>query len=193
MPEGLKRYYGTHHLHFITCSCYHREPRLGHPEHRDLFLKILEHTRQRYQFVVVGYVVMPEHFHLLISEPEKGTPSTVMQVLKQRLARRILARGRSDAAKPTTGAPSFAAFAEGGSTTPFWSERFYDFNVYSDHNRTEKLRYMHQNPVKRGLVEQPDEGTWSSSRSYVYGEEGKVRINQWPQAVMKKGMKNKTA
>src|SRR5947209_7505820 len=73
---------------------------------------------------------------------------------------------------------SFAAFAKGGSTTPFWSERFYDFNVYSDHKRTEKLRYMHQNPVKRGLVEEPDEWTWSSSRSYVYGEEGKVRINQ---------------
>src|SRR2546422_5404019 len=130
MPRRLHRYYGSGYLHFITSSCYQRRPLLNTPRRRTWFLEILEQVRRRYQFVVVGYVVMPEHFHLLISEPEKGTPSTVMQVLKQRLARRILARGRSDAAKPTTGAPSFAAFAKGGSTTPIWSERFYDFNVY---------------------------------------------------------------
>jgi putative transposase len=57
---------------------------------RDLFLKVLEEVRQRYQFVVVGYVVMPEHIHLLISEGKKGNPSRVMQALKQGFARRVL-------------------------------------------------------------------------------------------------------
>jgi REP element-mobilizing transposase RayT len=42
--------------------------------------------------VIVGYVVMPEHIHLLVSEPERGTPSTVMQVVQQRFARRVLRR-----------------------------------------------------------------------------------------------------
>ena len=84
MPSGLHRTYGAHHLHFITCSCYRRLPLLGTARSRDRFLSILEQTRRRYHFVVVGYVVMPEHIHLLISEPEVGTPSTVMQVLKQR-------------------------------------------------------------------------------------------------------------
>jgi len=55
-------------------------------------LKILEQTRERYRFVVVGYVVMPEHVHLLVSEPEIGSPSTVMQVVKQRTARTLLPR-----------------------------------------------------------------------------------------------------
>ena len=59
MPCGLKRYHGTGHLHFITCSCYHRLPLLGKPGRRTLFLELLEQTRQRYDFVVVGYVVMP--------------------------------------------------------------------------------------------------------------------------------------
>ena len=59
---------------------------------RDRFLAILEQTRQRYRFVVVGYVVMPEHIHLLLTEPEMGTPSTVMQVLKQRTAYALLPR-----------------------------------------------------------------------------------------------------
>jgi putative transposase len=70
MPWGLKRYYGTGGLHFITCSCYRRQPFLGTAERRDLLLTVLELMRQRYHFVVIGYVVMPEHFHLLISEPE---------------------------------------------------------------------------------------------------------------------------
>ena len=89
MPSRLKRYYTGRDLHFITCSCYRRRPLLGSARRRDLFLKILEETRQRYQAVVVGYVVMPEHFHLLISEPEKGDPSVVMKVVKQRFARRV--------------------------------------------------------------------------------------------------------
>src|SRR6185437_544787 len=90
MPAGLHRTYGAHQLHFITCSCYHRQPKLRHARSRDRVLSILEETRQRYRFVVVGYVVMPEHFHLLITEPEVGTPSTVMQVLKQRTAHALL-------------------------------------------------------------------------------------------------------
>jgi putative transposase len=90
MPKGLKRYYGHDYLHFLNCSCYHCQPWLSEPRPRDLFLQILEQARQRYLFVAVGYVVMPDHIHLLISEPEQGTPSTVMQVLKQRFARQVL-------------------------------------------------------------------------------------------------------
>ncbi len=72
MPTGLKRYYGAGYWHFITSSCYQRRPVLGSARRRDLFLKILEQVRRRYDFVVAGYMVMPEHFHLLISEPAKG-------------------------------------------------------------------------------------------------------------------------
>ncbi len=79
MRRKLKRYYGSGDLHFITCSCYQRQPLLGTSQHRDLFLSVLEQMRIRYQFVVAGYVIMPEHIHLLISEPETKNPSTVMQ------------------------------------------------------------------------------------------------------------------
>ncbi|MBZ5663941.1 MAG: transposase [Acidobacteriia bacterium] len=89
MPTGLKRYYGHDHLHFLTCSCCHRQPWLASSRRRDLFLRVVEAARQRYHFVVVGYVAMPDHIHLLISEPERGTPSTVMQVVKQRFVRRV--------------------------------------------------------------------------------------------------------
>ena len=92
MPSGLKRYFGQRHAHYITCSCWHRLPFLRPPRRMDLFLSSLEETRCKYRFAVLGYVLMPEHFHFLISEPELGTVSTVMQVLKQRVSRRIRAR-----------------------------------------------------------------------------------------------------
>jgi len=94
MPRRLHRHYGSGHVHFITSSCYHQRPLLGTGARRNLFLKIMEQVRLRYSFVVVGYVVMPEHIHLLISEPDRGTPSTVMQVLKQRFAGRVLSELR---------------------------------------------------------------------------------------------------
>ncbi len=90
MPRNLKRYYGADHLHFITCSCYQRRPLLGSATRRDLFLEVLEQMRQRYGFVVLGFVVMPEHVHLLISEPELGNPSIAMQAVKLGFARKVI-------------------------------------------------------------------------------------------------------
>jgi putative transposase len=176
MPSRLKRYYGDDHLHFLTWTCYHRQKWLGEPKRRDLFLHILEEARRHYRFVVVGYVVMPEHVHLLISEPEQGTPSTVMQVVKQRFARRVLRRKRRSSAQ-------LKLWAE--EQPHVWQRRFYDFNVWSERKRVEKLRYMHRNPVKRGLVLEPVQWAWSSYRGYAPGEEGIVELNQWPKAVMK--------
>ena len=176
MPKGLKRYYGARQLHFITFSCYRRRALLGTPSCRTTFLKILEQVRQRYRFVVVGYVVMPEHVHLLLSEPEVGDPSTVLQVLKQRVARRLLARARR------RHSPAQLRLWEGSNPEAdhFWQRRFYDFNVWSKKKRVERLRYMHRNPVKRGLVESPELWPWSSFRCYFYGETGAVIVNDWP-------------
>ena len=176
MPRGLKRYYGQDHLHYLTCSCYHRQPWLATRWRRDLFSQILEGARQRYGFVVVGYVVMPDHIHLLISEPERGTPSTVMQVVKQRFARSVLRRKRRDSAQS-----EFLPDSE----EHVWQRRFYDFDVWSARKRIEKLRYMHRNPVKGGLVLEPEEWEWSSFRSYAYQELGLVRVNLWPEPFLK--------
>ena len=177
MPWGLKRFYGGGDLHFITGSCYHRQPLLCSPARRDLFLAVFEQVRQRYSFVVLGYVVMPEHFHLLVSEPEKGTPSVVMQALKLGFARRVL-----------TGSGRAALEADTRDKRPpehVWQRRFYDFNVWGKEKRVEKLRYIHRNPVRRGLVEKPEQWPWSSFRAYAYGEVGPVRVNDWTVLKMK--------
>jgi len=175
MPWGLKRFYGTGDLHFITASCYRRRPLLALPRYRDLFVEVLEQVRQRYQFVVAGYVVMPEHFHLLISEPESVNPSAVIQTLKLGVARRILAeRARREKALAQREGLDLVRVPQ-----HFWQARFYDRKIWSGREYVRKLKYIHRNPVRRGLVETPEQWMWSSFRAYACGEVGTVRVNDW--------------
>ena len=143
MPPRVQRFYGANYLHFITTSCYQRRALLGSAERRDLFLETLEQARRDYRFVVVGYVAMPEHVHLLIGEPERAYPSVVMQVIKQRFAQILIGKwlgGHAGKDWP---------WRDKSDASHVWQRRFYDFVVWTEHKRVEKLRYMHRNPVKR--------------------------------------------
>ena len=118
----------------------------------------LESMRVRYEFFVSGYVVMPEHVHLLVSEPRNAPLSKALQALKLAVAVRRQER-------------------------PFWQSRYHDFNVFSEKKRLEKLNYMHENPVVRGLVSFAENWRWSSARHWVTGEVGVVEIeSEWTAA-----------
>jgi putative transposase len=172
MPKGLKRYYGCGNLHFVTFSCYQRLPLLGTAYARSLFLEALAPIRARYDFLLVGYVVMPEHVHLLIGESAKGNPSVVLRVLKQRVSRDLRNTKNIEIAEQKDLSP------RGNRVLPcFWQDRFYDFNVYSAKKKKEKLEYMHGNPVKRGLVGHPSEWVWSSYSFYSGEGTGLVGID----------------
>jgi putative transposase len=138
MPRGLRRYQQSRCLHFLTLSCYRRLSFLANPRARDLFERALEQARVRYGFCVAGYVVMPEHVHLLMTEPERADLATAVQAIKQSVSRKLIA-GRAH----------------------FWQARYYDFKVFTSKG-IEKLKYIHRNPVKRGLVERPEDWAWSS-------------------------------
>jgi putative transposase len=152
---------------------------------KNVFVKILDEVRDRYGFLLAGYVVMPEHVHLLISEPARETPSTVMQVLKQRVSRRL----RRQTRKRTTAAQLNLLFGRVDHSLPqFRQPRFYDFrvrallgarrkNVWSQKKFVEKLQYMHLNPLKRKLVAHPKDWPWSSFSFYTNKDPGLVRID----------------
>ena len=172
MPRKLKRYHDRGDLHFVTFSCYERRALLGTVRARDLFLKILEQVRRRWAASVVGYVVMPEHVHLLLSEPRKGTLAKLLQVLKQRVSHAMRGRRR----RRVSGQLSLAFPASCVELRGFWQRRYYDFNVYSAQKMREKLDYIHTNPVKRKLVVHPKDWPWSTWAYYARGEQGAVRI-----------------
>jgi putative transposase len=127
MPLGLKRIQHSQQSHFITFSCYHRRPFFRDERLRDIFLQSLEQTRDRYHFLVFGYVVMPEHVHLLVSETEAEVLSKAIQALKISVARRALSLC-------------------GENMSPFWQKRYYDHNVRNHQSFVSKLRYIHRKP-----------------------------------------------
>jgi putative transposase len=159
MTQGLKRYQFAGDLHFLTFSCHQLNPHLASTSARILFETSLERMRVRYKFRVIGYVVMPEHVHLLVSEPEIEPLAKALHALKLSVSKMSPQR-------------------------PFWQARYYDFNVFTERKHIEKLRYIHRNPVKRGLVERPEDWQWSSFRHYATGERGTVEIESiWTAAL----------
>src|ERR1019366_2206873 len=120
MPWGLKRYQQTRQLHFVTFSCYHRKPLLAEDQARDLFVQTLETVRRWYGFSLIGYAGMHQHLQLVLKEARSKDLALVLQMLKQMVSRNV-------------GAAS--------AKSPFWQARYYDFNVWSEEKRVEKLRY----------------------------------------------------
>ena len=153
MPSNLRRYHTEGHYHFVTFSCYRRLPFLNDDHSRTVFLDILEQTRKRHQFYLFGYVLMPEHVHLLMSEPKLKSLSNTFRALKTETSKRLK-----------------------GDRLQFWQRRYHDFNVLSDDKFTEKLRYLHRNPVTRELVAKPEDWKWSSYRHWLTREQGPVEI-----------------
>jgi putative transposase len=149
------RYHQTGEFHFLTFSCHRRQAYLSSVAAKELFEGALERVRRRYLFVVAGYVVMPEHIHLLLNEPRDVPLSKAIQALK--LSVSVRSRER-----------------------PFWQAHYYDFNVFAHQKYVEKLRYIHRNPVTRGLVAKPEDWQWSSYRHYQTGLCGPVEIeSEW--------------
>ena len=153
MPWGLKRFHHTGESHFVTFCCYHRRPLLSSDASKRVFESALQRVRCRFRLRVYGYVVMPEHVHLLLSEPERQTLADALKSLKQGVSRRLI-----------------------GNAEHFWQKRYYDFNIRNAPQFVEKLRYIHRNPVRRGLCARPEDWEWSSFRHYATGCEGRVEI-----------------
>jgi putative transposase len=155
MKNPRIRYQQTGEFHFLTFSCYRRRPYFARRTAMDIFEDALERVRVRYLFVVAGYVVMPEHVHLLVNEPRRGLLSRAIQALKLSVSMRSQER-------------------------PFWQAHYYDFNVSGHEKFVEKLRYIHRNPVRRGLVAKPEDWKWSSFLHYQTGMVGTVEIeSEW--------------
>src|ERR1700674_3153967 len=158
MPSGLRRFHQSGQSHFLTFSCYRRQANLSSPATYDLFVQCLEDMRRRFAMCMYGYVVMPEHVHLLVIEPQHATLAEAIHFLKLSFAKRLRSRKRAT------------------ESSSFWQKRYYDPNVRDAREFTVKLRYLHRNPVKRGLVKEPGDWKWSSFRHYALREIGIVEI-----------------
>ncbi len=150
---------------FITFSCFLRAPSLTLPNAMPILAREFDRVRQTHGFLVLGYVFMPEHVHLVILPSEGTRLGRVIGEIKSRSARAFFATipaGPRDA------------------TRVFWQRRCYDHNCRTTETVLEKIRYCHNNPVKRGLVTDPSEWTWSSYNAYLGKTDVPVTVDMIP-------------
>jgi putative transposase len=149
------------HAHFVTFSCYRRRRLLDHDRAKTEVLGVLDSQLAQQRGRCIGFVVMPDHVHAVVWFPAPDELSHFMKQWKQRSSVQI---------KRLLGSRLVAYSEAIDLADPIWQPRYYDFNLYSEKKIEEKLTYMHQNPVRAGLVQGPCDWPWSSARYYEQGQ-----------------------
>lgn len=162
------------HLHFVTFSCYHRLPLLSRDRCKQIVLGHLNLWSGRDGVGVVGYVVMPNHVHALLRPISSGRISIFMQHWKQESSSAIAKFLGLGTDHDTT--PFGERVRDASGTLRVWQSRSYCFNVFSLKKVTEKLQYMHNNPVRKGLVEDSCDWPWSSAAFYLQRDKSPIRL-----------------
>ncbi|MCA9078868.1 MAG: transposase [Planctomycetaceae bacterium] len=155
------------YCHFVTFSCHRRRRLLDEDHPKRILLGQLNEQLDRQQATCVGFVVMPDHVHLMVWFPETGQLSRFMHSWKRTSSYRIREWYRQEQA-------NYFTVADEGDR--FWTPKYYSFEIHSRAKLEEKLIYMHQNPVRAGLVEQAIDWKWSSARWYELGRSVGVPI-----------------
>ena len=163
--------------HFLTFSCFGRMPLLSKPRTRRWMLDALTLSRQRRQCDLWGYVIMPEHVHLVLLPRPGVSISQILTTVKQSMSKRALLW-------LCAAAPHFLAQLEvkrpdGKRVHRFWQRGGgYDRNLRSVTDIHEKIDYVHANPVRRGLVKTALEWQWSSARAWHTGLDDPLAIDR---------------
>jgi putative transposase len=166
IPQGIR---------FVTFSCERRLPLLGNPAIRDLFAQTVASTRKRYHFDLYAWVAMPEHVHLLVRPPSGLTLDRVLYAIKFSVARRVIARWRD------LDVPILREITRPDGTPRFWQKGGgFDRNTRDREEFTKSVQYIHRNPVKRGLVETPEDWEWSSVRWWMGRRDGELPCDPPP-------------
>jgi len=179
-----RHFYGLNHLHYLTTSTYRRVRLFDSDLFKHNFIAVLGDLRTELGFRIIGYVLMPEHFHLLLWPSDVANPSQIMRSLEERTAKFILKNLRHNLHFAWCGRMlervTLPATVHDHAHFRVWQRRFYDMNVWSEMKRVEKLNYVHGNPVKRRLVSSPDQWAWSSFRFYALQDSSLLAMDLLP-------------
>ncbi len=166
--KQCKRYDIPGDAHFITFSCYQRLPLLSKDRSREWMIDAIQRAQEKKMFDLWAYVIMPEHVHLVLFPINDSKISSILKTIKQSVSRCAIVWMKKHA-------PDYLSTLEvtkpnGEIAYHFWQRGGgYDRNLRSVRDIHEKVRYVHDNPVQRGLCEQPVDWYWSSAKSWVEG------------------------
>jgi putative transposase len=149
---NIRRYYVPNAIVFITQVVADRQPIFQNPDHIALLRTMLHQAKALYPFVMLAYVFLPDHFHLLIRPTGQSTITAIMHSLKPNFTKRYKATLGIDA------------------PMQFWQRRFWDHIIRNEDDLHRHLDYIHYNPVRHGLVDQPE--AWPHSSFLTWKERG---------------------
>ena len=146
------------HVHFVTFSCYKRRKYLSADHAKRIVIGHLGSRLARFHGLCPGFVIMPNHVHVLVWFPETGQFSVFLNKWKDQTSAALKAFFRERLS---------SYWSQVDDTDSIWQQRYYGFNIWNREKLEEKLEYMHRNPVRAGFVERPTDWPWSSARWYA--------------------------
>ena len=144
----------------------------------DVLVRNIKHYQKRYHFVILGYVIMPSHFHWIIQvEPEKGTISDIMRDIKKYSAWDLIELLRISGRTQFDPLFRYEAVPYRDQSHKVWMKRFHDQVIRSEKMFFSRLRYIHNNPVEAGIVKRPEAYKYSSARNYILGDDSILSVD----------------
>ena len=162
-------------VHYATAVTFNRVPVFKSDHACSLLIDALATTREKEPFKLIGYVIMPDHFHLL-ANPLCLDISIVVGRIKGRAAVAILSWLREEGHSKSLAKLAFKKPLKSGQTHAVWMREFPAVDIWSRKFIRQKLHYIHMNPVRAGLCDHPAKWQWSSYRAYLPHEPGEVPI-----------------
>ena len=160
-------------FHYTTSVCYRRVRVFRSERACDLFIEALAETRRRLPLKLIGYVVMPDHTHLILN-PVNCDISVVMNSLKSTAARKIIDWLRRSNHSLSLRKLALETPQKRGHTHSLWQKDFSSIDLWTPRFISQKLNYIHLNPVRAGLCKHPAEWKWSSYRAYFPHAPGSI-------------------
>jgi putative transposase len=156
--------------------CTHRKIRLLKSDlFKQYVIDSINEAREIFKFKLFGYVLMPEHVHLMVWPMPGSKIGEIIGFIKMDSAKKMMIKLREIDSKVL---PKLLVIRNRLERYVIWQRRCFDFNCLNEEIMWEKINYSHNNPVRRGLVESPDQWLWSSYRNYHEMDDIKIKIDK---------------
>jgi putative transposase len=165
--KRVKHYHDLGDSHELTFSCFHRQPLLTNDKWREMLAESIDRAMENHCYRLTAFVFMPEHVHLLIYPlSEAGTIDALLKAIKRPLSYRVK-KSLEESASPLLDRLTVRQ-RPGVTTFRFWQEGpGYDRNITKVSTMLSSIDYLHNNPIRRGLVKSATDWKWSSARYYM--------------------------
>jgi len=178
MPLRDRKYYQGN-AYYITTSIHKFIKIFEEKKYIDIILKNINFYRRKYDFKILAYVIMPNHLHLFIfpKQDNAETISNMMGDFKRFTSRSLREQMEKDNKIVWLKRFRLNEPKKKNCHYRIWQERFDDLAVYSPSVARTKINYIHNNPVRKGIVEKPEDYLYSSARNYILNDQSITKVD----------------